>query len=288
MRAGENEHCEFKDPQQPDAGTESQPCLQNLTCDPVSQTCKAYCTSAYDCGDDSHCREGESCIPVDYDDHTYTFCRPRGATNGDRCDSDRDCIESMHCGGDSCRSDNGMGDPCAAENECEGGLYCDIGSTFTCRIVVNANQPCAADRECNPSTTIGCVTSDDGALCRTSLLANGDICAPGQNAGGNWCASGICEDATDDFIFNAECRLGASEGQECDEDDATFATPRCQKDLYCTEGVCRAKSAAGGACDDDMALQCANASCAMIWEGEYCTDAVPVDAAGVSTCDGED
>lgn len=287
-RADENEHCEFEDPQQPDVGTETRPCLEYLTCDPDSQTCKAYCTTAYDCGDDSQCAEGESCIPVDYDDHTYTYCLAQGNTNGDRCDTDRDCIESMHCAGDSCRSDRGMGDDCTAENECEGGLYCDIGGTNQCEIVVNANQPCNADRECNPNTTIGCITSDDGRRCRTSPLANGDVCAPGEHAGGNWCTSGVCEDSSDDGVANAECRVGASEGQECDEDDGSFDTPRCKQGLYCMDGMCKTKSDAGGSCHDDMGLQCANASCDMIWEGEYCTDAVPTGATDVATCDGED
>ena len=288
LRADEGDHCEFGDPQQPDVGTETLPCLEHLTCDPESETCKAFCTTAYDCGDDSACAEGESCIPVDYDDHTYTYCLARQETNGDRCDTDRDCADDMHCAGDSCRSDAGIHDDCTAENECEGGLYCEIGGSGQCEIVVNANQTCAADRECNPSTTIGCITSDDGRQCRTALLGNGDVCAPGERAGQNWCASGVCEDVSDDGIANPECRIGASEGQECDEDDGTDDVGRCARGLYCLEQVCKVKSDSGGDCHDDQGLQCLNGSCDQIWEGDYCTDATPLGATDVVTCDGED
>lgn len=284
LRSDEGEHCEFEDAQQPDLGTETVPCLEHLTCDPESETCKAYCTEAYDCADDSSCPEGDSCIPVDYDDHTYTYCLPRGNTNGDRCDTDRDCIESMHCEGDSCRTDVGEGDPCGAPNECEAGLYC----AGVCTVVLNANQDCTADIQCNPSTTLGCVTSDDGRQCRTALLGNGDVCAPGERAGGNWCASGVCEDTSDDGIANPECHSGASEGEECDESDATVDVSRCNLSLYCLDDVCKTKSDSGGSCHDDAGLQCLNSQCDSIWEGEYCTDAVPVGAEDVVTCDGQD
>jgi hypothetical protein len=288
LRADEGDHCEFQNVDEPDLGTETLPCLEHLTCDPESETCVSYCNTNYDCADDSACPEDESCIPVDKGDNTYTYCRERGDTNGDRCDSDRDCVDDMHCTAGSCRSDDGMGDDCAAENECEGGLYCDIGGTGQCEIVVNANEACNADRECNPSTTMGCVTSDDGRVCRTGLLANGDVCAPGERNGANWCASGICEDVSEDGIVNPECELGASENEECDEDDGTDDVGRCQRGLYCFEGQCKLKSDAGGSCADDGALECNSGACDQIWEGDYCTDAVPVGATDVVTCDGED
>jgi hypothetical protein len=283
-RSDEGEHCEFEDGQQPDVGTETVPCLEHLTCDPQSETCKAYCTDAYDCFDDSSCPEGDSCIPVDYDDHTYTYCMPRGSTNGDRCDTDRDCIDSMHCEGDSCRTDAGEGDDCFAPNECEAGLYC----AGVCTVDVNANQPCTSDIECNPSTTIGCITSDDGRRCRTAKLGNGDVCAPGENQGGNWCTSSVCEDVSEDGIANPECHGGASAGEECDESDATDDVGRCAQGLYCLDDVCKTKSDSGGSCHDDAGLQCLNAQCDQVWEGEYCTDAVPVGATDVVTCDGQD
>jgi len=288
LRADEGDHCEFEDATEPDLGTETLPCLEHLTCDPDSETCVSYCNTNYDCGDDSACPQDESCIPVDIEDNTYTYCRERGDTNGDRCDTDRDCVDDMHCTAGSCRSDNGMGDDCSAENACEGGLYCDLGGTGQCEIVVNANEACAADRECNPSTTMGCVTSDDGRLCRTNLLGNGDVCAPGERGGSNWCASGICEDTSEDDLANPECELGASENQECDEDDGTDDVGRCARGLYCFEGACKLKSDAGGSCGDDGALECNNSSCDQIWEGDYCTDAVPTGATDVVTCDGED
>lgn len=288
LRADEGDHCAFDDASEPDLGTESLPCLEHLTCDPFSETCVSYCNTNYDCGDDSACPEDESCIPVDIEDNTYTYCRERGDTNGDRCDSDRDCVDDMHCTGGSCRSDRGMGDDCTLENECEGGLYCEIGGSGQCEIVVNANDPCGADRECNPSTTMGCVTSDDGRLCRTGLLSNGDVCAPGERSGANWCASGVCEDVSDDGVANPECRIGGSVDQECDESDATDDVGRCARGLYCFEGQCKLKADAGESCADDGSLQCNNGACDQIWEGEYCTDGVPLGATDVATCDGED
>lgn len=288
LRADEGDHCEFEDASEPDVGTETLPCLEHLTCDPQGETCIAYCNTNYDCGDDAQCQEGESCIPVDIDDNTYNYCRERGDTNGDRCDSDGDCVEDMHCNGGSCRSDRGMGDDCTLPNECEGGLYCESGGSGQCEIVINANDPCGADRECNPTTTLGCVTSDDGRVCRTNLLSNGDVCAPGERNGANWCSSGICEDVSEDGIANPECRNGGSENEECDEDDGTDDTGRCGRGFYCFEGSCKIKSESGESCNDDGALQCANGSCDEIWETEMCTDAVPVGAEDVVTCDGED
>ena len=277
--------CAFDDPDAPDAGTETVPCREHLTCDPSSETCVQYCSLGYDCGADEQCGQGNSCIPVDMDDNTYTYCLPRGDVNGDRCDTERDCADDFHCNGGACAFDRAQGLSCTADNQCQAGLYCDLGGTGECEIVNNANELCAADRECNPSTTLGCMTSDDGARCRTALLENGDDCVPGERAGtasGNWCESGVCEDISDDALYNPVCHLGASVDEECDESDATVDVDRCAVGLYCFEDVCKAKLDS----EDDQGLQCLNGSCVEIWQGDYCTDATPTADLSVVTCDG--
>lgn len=276
--------CAFEDSEAPDAGSESLPCLEHLSCDPGSDTCVAYCSTGYDCVVDEQCPDSQSCTPVDIGDGVYTYCGPRGDTNGDRCDTDHDCADAMHCAGGACAMDIAQGQPCAATHECQAGLYCG----GTCEIVLNNGQACVADLQCNPSTTVGCVTSDDGRVCRNGLLANADACVPGEREGGaNWCSSGICEDLTDDLVANPVCQPGAGEGDDCDESDATIDMPRCADGLYCQDDVCKSESGAGGTCEDDGAQQCSNGLCTAIWDSEYCTDAPPLGAADVTTCDGQ-
>lgn len=276
------EPCSFDDDTQPDPGTEVQPCLDGLSCDPATNTCAAFCSTGFDCVDDASCPQDQSCIPLDLDDSTYTYCGPRGDTNGDRCDSLRDCADAFHCDGSACASDFAVDDACTTSDECEDGLYCE----GVCRVVKNAMEVCAADLECNPSTTIGCITSEDGRRCRTAELLPGDECAPGERDGGTWCATGLCEDLTADGVAGPTCQVGAAVGAGCDDDAATLGVPSCAVDSYCDEGVCRAKADSGQDCSDDQALQCLNASCSEIWRGEYCTDAPPTIDVDAVTCDG--
>jgi hypothetical protein len=281
------EHCEYEDVDDPALGTESTQCKAGLTCNPATETCTEYCTTGYACAADVQCPDGESCIPLDFDGGTYSYCAPRGDTNGDRCDTDRDCADDFHCSGDTCASDRSQGTVCAFDGQCEDGLYCDSGGSGECEIVLIANAVCTDDRECNPSTTLGCMTSDNGQRCRTSLLDNGDECVPGENGGGNWCASGVCEDLTDDAVPNPECHAGADLGDACDDLAATFDELRCRPGTYCLEEVCVLKEDAGGDCSDDGNEQCLNATCDTIWEGEYCSDGVPLeDLETAATCDG--
>ena len=282
------EPCHFDDLEQPDAGTETLPCVAEATCDPQQERCVQYCSRGYDCVADSQCPSGDSCIPVDIGDHTYTYCLERGDTNGDRCDSDHDCADAFHCNGDSCRADLAQGTACALTQECQEGLYCATFASGECEIVINAGNTCVADEECNTSTTIGCITSDDGQLCRTVQLDNGDACVPGENLGGNWCESGVCEDVTDDGIANPECHDGAGPGEECDEFASTLDVHRCADGSFChpDDEVCVLQLDAGGDCSDEGGQQCLNGQCSYVWEDDYCTDA-PY-SAEVATCDGED
>lgn len=274
--------CSFEDDTQPDPGTEVQPCRAGLTCDPVTDTCAAFCSAGFDCAADASCAEGESCIPLDVGDTTYTYCATRGDTNGDRCDTDRDCADAFHCDGSACASDFAVDDACTASEECEDGLFC----AGVCRVVRNAMEVCTADFECNPSTTVGCITSEDGRRCRTAELFPGDVCTPGERDGGTWCATGLCEDPASDGVAGPSCQIGAAVGVGCDEDPATLGVPSCAVTSYCDEGACRAKADSGQDCSDDQALQCLNGSCEEIWRGEFCTDAPPTIDVGAVTCDG--
>jgi hypothetical protein len=281
VRHAEGESCSFEKADVPDAGTETVPCLERLSCDPMTETCVAFCSAGYDCADDSSCPAEQSCIPFDIGDGVYTYCAVRGLENGDRCDTHRDCADDLYCNGSACESDLAIDEVCGADYQCASGTYC----AGTCRIVKNAGETCASDHECNAETTIGCITSDDGTMCRTAMLVDGDACAPGQNAGGNWCSTGICEDLSNDAVANPRCHVGADTGSACDDSDATLGVPRCATTQYCDEGFCRAKSSAGGTCEDDGALQCMNGQCVEIWSAQRCTDAPPL-ASGAVTCDG--
>jgi hypothetical protein len=282
-----NEPCAFANDDEPDSGSETIPCKEHLTCNPDTNTCVQYCSEGYDCWTDEQCPQGHSCIPVDIGDNTYTYCLSRGDTNGDRCDTDHDCIDSFHCAGGSCAADRTQGTDCTTDNQCQAGLYCDLVGSGQCEIVLNANALCTDTRQCNPSTTLGCMTGENGSRCRTALLPNGSPCVPGENDGGTWCASGVCEDITDDLEYNPECHPGAQVSQSCDDSPSTFDIRQCAQGLYCDEGFCQAKLDAGGDCRDDGAEQCLNGMCTPIWEGEYCSDAVAFeDIDTAATCDG--
>ena len=275
------ESCSFEDELAPDLGTEVVPCLEHLSCDPHSNTCAAYCTTGFTCAADESCADGDSCIPEDIGEGVYSYCAARGLDNGDRCDTHRDCGDALYCNGSSCEHDLLVGDACGADFQCPSGAYC----SGTCQIVINAGAACVADVQCNPDTTVGCVTSGDGTLCRTALLADNAPCVPAERAGGNWCVSGICEDLSDDATANPRCQPGALSGIACDENDATHGVPRCATTHYCDEGTCHPKADAGGDCEDDGALQCMNGACQTIWSGEHCTDAPPLGSEHI-TCDG--
>lgn len=286
-KAGLGEACAFEDVDDPAQGTESTQCKEGLACNPQSNTCVEYCSTGFACVADAQCPAGESCIPVDFDEGTHSYCGPQGDTNGDRCDTDRDCGDGFHCAGETCASDRSQGTECSFDGQCEDGLFCDLGGSGECEIVLIANAMCDGDHECNPSTTLGCMTSDNGRRCRTSLLDNGDDCVPGENAGGNWCASGVCEDTSDDGVNNPRCHAGADIGDACDASAATFDALRCAPGSYCLDDECVAKEDAGGDCSDDGNAQCLGGVCDEIWEGEYCTDAVPLEnIETAATCDG--
>lgn len=274
--------CSFEDAAQPDAGTEVLPCRDGLTCDPTTNTCAAFCSEGFDCAADESCPQGQSCIPLDVGDSTYTYCGPRGDTNGDRCDTDRDCADSFHCDGSSCASDIAVDNACTTSEQCEEGLYC----AGVCTVVKNAMEICAADFECNPSTTLGCMTSEDGRRCRTAELLPGDVCVPAERDGATWCVTGLCEDLASDGVSGPRCQVGAAVGAACDEDSATLGVPSCAVTSYCDEGMCRAKADSGQDCSDDQALQCLNGTCEEIWSGEFCTDAPPTTDVDAITCDG--
>lgn len=286
-KAGLGEACAYEDADDPALGTESTQCQAGLTCNPQSNTCVEYCSTGFACAADEQCPTGESCIPVDFEDGTHSFCAAQGDTNGDRCDTDRDCGDGFHCAGETCASDRSQGTECEFDGQCEDGLYCDVGGSGECEIVLIANATCDGDHECNPSTTLGCMTSDDGRRCRTSLLDNGDDCVPGENEGDNWCASGVCEDTSDDGMANPQCHAGASVGDACDASAATFDALRCAEGSYCLDEECVAKVDAGGDCSEDGSAQCLGGTCDQIWEGDYCTDAVPLEELETAaTCDG--
>ncbi len=274
--------CSFEDEGQPDAGTEVLPCRDGLTCDPTTNTCAAFCSQGFDCADDASCPEDQSCIPLDLGDNTYTYCGARGDTNGDRCDTDRDCADSFHCDGSACASDIAVDNACTTSEQCEEGLYC----AGVCTVVRNAMEVCTADFECNPSTTIGCITSENGRRCRTAQLLPGDVCTPGERDGGTWCATGLCEDLASDGVAGPTCQIGAAVGAACDDNAATLGVPSCAVTSYCDEGVCSAKADSGQDCSDDQAVQCLNGSCEEIWSGEFCTDAPPLIDENAVTCDG--
>ena len=281
-KGGVGEPCAFADPQEPNAGTESLPCKASLSCDPSRNTCAAYCAAGFDCADDSACPRGQSCIPHDIGEATYTYCAPRGDSNGDRCDTQPDCGAGYHCNGAACASDIGVEDACGSDDECEAGLYCAV----TCRVVKNAGEDCAGDFECNPGTTVGCITTDGARQCRTSELAVGDECVPGERDGGNWRSAGLCEDLAADGSAQPVCHAGAPVAASCDEDPGTQSILRCATELYCDEGLCNVKADSGEACGDDQDLQCLNGNCVEIWEAEYCSDLPPVVAPDLVTCDG--
>ncbi len=274
--------CAFADATQPDAGTETLPCAEGLSCDPSGGTCVASCSLGFDCATDAACPAEQSCVPLDIDALTYTYCAPRGQANGDRCDTQRDCADGLHCDGDACATDLGVDEPCVASEQCEAGLYC----AGVCRVVKNAGETCAGDVECNPSTTVGCITNDDGRACRTAVLSDAERCVPGENAGGNWCSSGLCENLAADASPLPVCHAGAPEAAPCDADAATMDILQCAPSLYCDEGQCRAKVGAGQDCSDDQGLQCLGGSCVEVWQGEYCSDAPLLTEPGTVTCDG--
>jgi hypothetical protein len=155
--------------------------------------------------------------------------------------------------------------------------YCAI----TCQNYEGPGDACTFPEQCNPSTTVGCFTSEDGQLCRANKLSNGSIC----NAIEDSCASGIC-DAT---ATGYRCIDGEAENEDCDDNPATTSTNLCGAGLYCDadDGQCKAQSGAGGTCADDDDVQCLNGACdeGGPWGADVCTDA-PENAESV-TCDGE-
>ncbi|MEM6992525.1 MAG: hypothetical protein AAF721_18570 [Myxococcota bacterium] len=285
LRAGDGEACEFADDSDPVPGTETIHCREDLTCDPQSGTCAAYCTERYRCGADGQCPLGQSCVPHPEIGAGYAYCAPIGAA-GDACDSHRDCEDGLHCFGDYCLADLAVDVSCDFDAQCTDGLYCQN----ICRALKPEGELCGDDRECDPESTIGCITSADGRRCRGALLPNGVRCADGENAGGNWCISGVCERIADDGVVLAACHEGAQLGEPCDNANSQDIH-RCAVGLYCADleagvGHCEAMVGPGEVCAEDGDQQCLGGHCGAAWDGDYCSDAPSVLAEDAVTCDG--
>lgn len=247
-----------------------------LVCEPETPTgaaraCRAPAAQGEACRDSvgqslpiRSCAEGSSC--------QAGVCSAL-LSEGVTCSADRDCQDGLDCGaGDVCRPPSGNGGPCEPylHSQCAEGLSCRADAT--CGPPRAVGELCGSVSEACADCT-RCLSLDGEIRCRARPLlgercdgtfdcADGlwcddsvgpGVCATVVGAGGD-CSASIfaCDDELDctDDVCLAQVGLGG---------DCTVA--RCQDELHCVEGACRAGGvgdpcADSSDCDDDQGAVC--------------------------------
>lgn len=227
----EGQPCEFVDPDDsnPDPRPLSQggdvvvQCESHLSCDPIFDLCVPDCVLGAPCSFDAQCNEddGLRCLVVN----------GRG-----RCDVQR-----------------GVGLPCANDDNCSDGLFCDSNpanpSESICFTALPNNQSCSRNLQCESGF---CDNGFAGTNACQPQVADGGACASQR---GEQCVSGYCEVRNVLEISQVDI---FPDGQ-CNVDLDCPGASTCDLTRgHCTE-LCRARAADGVACAFD--LECSSENC---------------------------
>jgi hypothetical protein len=231
----EGETCKYSDENDlsPSDSTLLIACAEDLSCDPVSDTCVARCE--------------------------------RGA----RCIGDGDCddAQGLTCISGRCDSTRGDGLPCGNDDDCEDGLRCAIspmtGTDLVCQAKLVNGQSCSTfDPEdcesgfCHPSSLLCEAASAPGSLCPTALQNQCD---------GGYCdttfiscsdstpclGSGVCN--TSSFRCEYYCVALQPDGAGC------TSSIQCESGT-CIDGFCRTVPLANGQ-PCNFNFQCSSSFC---------------------------
>jgi hypothetical protein len=228
---GEGQPCEFVDPDDsnPDPRPLSQggdvvvQCEEHLSCDPIFDLCVPGCVQGAPCFSDFQCNEDEGlhCLFV----------------NGlGRCDVQR-----------------GVGLPCANDDNCSDGLFCDFNPASPGeRICFNAlanNETCSRNLQCESGY---CDNLFPGTNTCLAKVADGSACLSRRD---DQCVSGYCEIRSVveigqiDTFPNGFCSI---------DNDCPGASTCDLTRSQCTE-LCRAQAADGVTCA--LNAECMSENC---------------------------
>ena len=158
-----------------------------------------------------------------------------------------------------------VGEACNSSDECAGNAYCSEGLACpgTCVATLDPGEACsfAESGECGDAH----ICSDEGVC--VAQKANGEPCLGSSDCLSYHCDDGgHCAEPPRDFTKDV--------GEPCEID------PDCKPDLYCHEGTCVAKAAAGESCE--AYTPCVRAAYCQL-EGDglqgLCVERIPVGGA---------
>lgn len=273
------------------------PCAGGLACLPTGlcgapQAADAPCTNPSQCQGDLVCAGG-LCAVLD-----------AGQPLGGACGTDSDCAtRCVVCrpdgsdGGTACALRGADDEPCAVDDDCQAGLFCDPAAA-RCASYASPGAACGPSAECAsgflctsdaPPTLDDAGPEDAGpppdggfvATCtRLPVIGEGCIRAGPWTCGTGSCVDGVCRagspgdvcvndgDCTDLCVEGA-CTVAPREGAPCTADD------RCAAGLLCNDnGRCLLPPGAGEPCAPGQ--RCG--------DGAYCT--TPPDAGPVCQAQG--
>jgi hypothetical protein len=249
-RHAEGEPCAYADhlDPSPDPATLLVKCREDLSCDPITDTCVAHCQQGAACSSDLECDQTQNLTCIGESSGGGRCDVPRAA--GLPCDAHADCADGLHCSmdpGDTqkvCHDGLDVGTPCVdhveckskfcspttrvcapqvpagnacpsgQDAECDGG-YCQDGGTYC-----TADTDCTAPSKCDPvlgqCTSVCIAFKPEGAICTTDRE-----CAPGSDpTKPPACVAGFCR--TPPLLDGQQC----SSDDQCQSQFCGLDTPR--------------------------------------------------------------
>lgn len=183
-------------------------------------------------------------------------------TNGSGCESDKECLEGLHCLNQTCRVLPSPGSACV-EGLCAESGFCDgVADAGVCVARKSEGASCTED-QCQP----GLVCDPLRAVCVKVLLSSGDLCSLAQvcpqgevcvgvsaNSAGS-CASPQAENEHCESNLDCEAHLAclaADGGLTCQRrlmaGASCVTSDACQAGAICSNGLCAALPLPGESC----------------------------------------
>ena len=235
------------------------------------------CADDLDCADDLYCADAVS--------------ECRDGSTGDHCDATDDCVDVDNiCTGDpAVCTPRVKDDPCAAEDECPGELYCagdvcqDGAEDDFCNLTSDCDEVdniCKGPPAiCQPRAAFDACTDDDDE-CPDDLYCANSLCQDGSTS--HFCdTTEDCDEPSDVCTGDPGVCTSSAKGDDCTGDE------ECPGEvLYCSNDICQ-DGASGDFCDETA--DCLEADDICRGDPGRCLNRVePEECAGDNECPAAD
>ena len=204
-------------------------------------------------GDPVHCTEGDAAIDPCRLDQLFQGLLAVGDTCNSALGYDVECQAGSTCefvtsvNGDRCVAKGLVDDFCADTNECDEGLYCDLG-TGLCAEKGDLGDPCAFEDEENPAPGTETTPCKEQFSCNPTSGECTDYCTDGYTCVSDYqCPDGSSCAPAEAGASYGYCRApGASSGDLCDTHED------CVDERHCSADHCEVDIARGMPCTADF------------------------------------